>query len=142
MESLAVLVAIMFLADIFAGPVAIFLTWGKLVGAIESRPKSLALVLTVIRRLLHGFLITIGLFIGGWLTFIVVTPAKLFGLFSLITSYIALRREYFPEFFVTSKLMKTLGIRKISPNSHGPAFKWRKKGGSSGNDGHGPEGQH
>lgn len=128
MESLAMLVAILFLIDIFAGPIAILLTWGKIVGVIESRPKSLALALTVIRRLLHGFLVSVGLLIGGWLSYIAVTPAKLFGIFSLITSYIALRREYFPEFFLTRELLSMLGIS-------------RKNGRSSGNDGHGPEGQ-
>jgi hypothetical protein len=129
MESLAMLVAILFLIDIFAGPIAILLTWGKIVGVIESRPKALALALTVIRRLLHGFLVTIGFLIGGWLSYIAVTPAKLFGIFSLMTSYIGLRREYFPEFFLTRELLSMLGIS-------------RKNGRSSGNDRHGPEGQH
>lgn len=129
------LVAILFLIDIFAGPIAILLTWGKIVGVIESRPKSLALALTVIRRLLHGFLVSVGLLIGGWLSYIAVTPAKLFGIFSLITSYIALRREYFPEFFFVRDLFAKFGISR----SHD---KPRGQGRSSGNDGHGPEGQH
>jgi hypothetical protein len=150
MESLAMLVAILFLIDMFAGPVAIFLTWGKLVAVIKSRPKTLALALTVIRRVLHGFLVTIGLLIGGWLTYIAVTPAKLFGIFSLITSYIALRREYFPELFIVRDLFARFGIkRKEEP----PVFsadgteiirtkKSRKNGRTLGGDSHGPEGQH
>jgi hypothetical protein len=150
MESLAVLVAIMFLADVFAGPVAIFLTWDKLVGVIASRTKSLAVVLTVIRRLLHGFLIAIGLFIGGWLTYIAVTPAKFFGIFSLVTSYIALRREYFPELFIVRDLLAQVGIkRKVEPpvfSSDGTEIirtkKSWKNGRTLGGDSHGPEGQH
>jgi hypothetical protein len=129
MESLAMLVAILFLIDIFAGPIAILLTWGKIVGVIESRPKALALALTVIRRLLHGFLVTIGFLIGGWLSYIAVTPAKLFGIFSLMTSYIGLRREYFPEFLLLQEVMNLLGLNK-------------KTGRSSSRDENGPAGQH
>jgi hypothetical protein len=142
MESLAVFVAILFLTDILAGPLAIALTWHKLVKAISSKSKNVSLVLTIIRRLLHGFLITIGVFIGAWLCFIAVTPAKLFGLFSLVSSYIALRREYFPDFHLLAIIGNKLGIRKVGPGEHGPKLKWKRNGRSSGNDGHGPGGQH
>ena len=142
MESLAVLVAVLFLIDVFAGPVAILLTWGKFVAVINSRSKGLAIALTVIRRVIHGFLVTIGLLIGGWLSYIAVTPAKLFGIFSLVTSYIALRREYFPDFHLLALVLNKVGIRKIAPGDHGPSLKWKRNGRSSGNDGHGPEGQH
>jgi hypothetical protein len=142
MESLAAFVAILFLTDILAGPIAIALTWQKLVKAISSKSKNVSLVLTIIRRLLHGFLITIGVFIGTWLCFIAVTPAKLFGLFSLITSYIALRREYFSDFHLLAIIGNKLGIRKVGPGDHGPSIKWKRNGRSSGNDGHGPGGQH
>ena len=142
MESLAVLVAVLFLIDVFAGPVAILLTWEKFVKAINSRSKGLALALTVIRRLIHGFLVTIGLLIGGWLAYIAVTPAKLFGIFSLVTSYIALRREYFTDFHLLALVLNKVGIRKIAPGDHGPSLKWKRNGRSSGNDGHGPGGQH
>lgn len=142
MESLAVFVAILFLTDILAGPIAIALTWQRLVNAITSKSKNVSLVLTIIRRLLHGFLITIGVFIGTWLCFIAVTPAKLFGLFSLVTSYIALRREYFPDFHLLAIIGNKLGIRKVGPGDHGPKLKWKKNGRSSGDDRHGPGGQH
>ncbi len=142
MESLAAFVAILFLTDILAGPIAIALTWQKLVKAVTSQSKNVSLVLTIIRRLLHGFLITIGVFIGAWLCFIAVTPAKLFGLFSLITSYIALRREYFSDFHLLAIIGNKLGIRKVGPGDHGPSIKWKRNGRSSGNDGHGPGGQH
>jgi hypothetical protein len=142
MESLAVLVAILFLVDILAGPIAIALTWQRLINAINSKSKNVSLVLTILRRIVHGFLITIGLFIGTWLSFIAVTPAKLFGIFSLITSYIALRREYFPDFHLLAILGNKLGIRKVGPGDHGPKIKWKRNGRSSGKDGHGPGGQH
>lgn len=142
MESLAVLVAILFLIDLLAGPIAILLTWGKLVRFISSQSKNVVLVLTVIRRIVHGFLVTVGLFIGTWLVYITVTPAKLFGLFSLITSYIALRREYFPDFHLLAIILNKVGIRKIAPGDHGPSLKWKRSGRSSGSDGHGPGGQH
>lgn len=150
MESLAVLVAVLFLIDVFAGPVAILLTWGKLVAAINSRSRGLALTLTVIRRLLHGFLVAIGLLVGGWLAYIAVTPAKLFGIFSLVTSYIALRREYFSEVFIVRKLLVRLGIKGKEESrvfsADGTEIlrtkKSKRTGRTLGNDSHGPEGQH
>jgi hypothetical protein len=142
MKSLAILVVIIFLIDIVAGPIAIALTWPKLVNAISTQSRSVSMVLTVFRRLLHGFLITVGVFIGSWLINIAEPPAKLFGIFSIITSYIALRREYFPDFHLLANILNKLGLRKIGPSDHGPTFKWKKNGRSSGKDGHGPGGQH
>ena len=142
MQSLAVLVLIIFLMSLLAGPVAIALTWSKLVTAISSQSRGLALVLTIFRRLVHGLLISIGLYLGSWLTVIAETPAKVFGLFSVVTSYIALRREYFPDFHLLANILNKLGLRKIGPSDHGPTFKWKKNGRSSGKDGHGPGGQH
>jgi len=142
MQSLAVLVLGIFLMSLLAGPVAIALTWSKLVTAISSRSSGASFVLTIIRRLVHGLLILIGFYIGAWLTYIAETPAKVFGLFSVVTSYIALRREYFPDLHLFAMIGNKLGIRKVGPGDHGPKFKWRKNGRSSGDDGHGPEGQH
>jgi hypothetical protein len=142
MKSLAILVVTIFLIDIVAGPIAIALTWPKLVNAISTKSRSVSMMLTVFRRLLHGFLITVGVFIGSWLINIAEPPAKLFGIFSIITSYIALRREYFPEFYLLANISSKLGIRKAAPGDHGPTFKWKKNGRSSGKDGHGPGGQH
>jgi hypothetical protein len=150
MESLAVLVLILFLIDILAGPIAIALTWPKLVKAISARSRGLALVLTIIRRLVHGLLIAIGLFIGSWLVNIAETPAKLLGLFSIITSYIALRREYFPDFYILARLLTRLGIKgKEEPRIYSAdgteiirAKNVRRFGRTSGRDGHGPGGQH
>ncbi len=142
MESLAVLVLILFLIDILAGPIAIALTLPKLVNAISSQSRSVSMVLTVFRRLLHGFLITMGVFLGSWFVNIAELPAKLLGVFSIVTSYIALRREYFPEFYLLANISSKLGIRKAAPGDHGPTLKWKRNGRSSGKDGHGPGGQH
>jgi hypothetical protein len=142
MESLAILVAIIFLFNLLAGPLAIALTWSKLVKAIASQSRVLALILTIFRRLTHGLLVSIGIFIGGWIVVIAEPPAKLFGLFSMVTSYIALRREYFPDLHLFATIGNKLGIRKVGPGDHGPKFKGRKNGRSSGDDGYGPEGQH
>jgi hypothetical protein len=79
---------------------------------------------------------------GSWFVNIAQTPAKLLGVFAIITSYIALRREYFPDFYLLANISNKLGIRKVGPGEHGPKFKWRRNGRSSGNDGHGPGGQH
>ena len=142
MQSLAVLVLIIFLMSLLAGPIAIALTWSKLVNAISSRSRGASFVLTIFRRLVHGLLISIGFYIGAWLTYIAETPAKVFGLFSIVTSYIAFRREYFPDFYLLANISNKLGIRKVGPGEHGPKFKCRRNGRSSGNDGHGPGGQH
>jgi len=142
MQSLAALVLGIFLMSLLAGPVAIALTWSKLVTAISSRSRGASFVLTIIRRLVHGLLILIGFYLGAWLAYIVETPAKVFGLFSVVTSYIALRREYFPDFHLLAIIGNKLGLRKVGPGDHGPKLKWKRNGRSSGNDGHGPGGQH
>jgi hypothetical protein len=157
-KSLAILALILFLIATLAGPIAIALTWRSLVSWISTLSQNLALALTLIRRLLHGFLVTLGLLMGGWLTFVAVTPAKLFGLFSLVTSYSALRREYFPKIYIVRNLLSLFGIsnlgipslarKKIPPvfSADGSEIIRAKKAGqlgrSSGRDGHGPGGQH
>jgi len=142
MQSLAVLVLMLFLVDILAGPIAIALTLPRLLNAISSQSKKVSVVLTVFRRLLHGFLITMGLFLGTWFVNIAELPAKLLGVFSIVTSYIAVRREYFPDFHLLANISNKLGLRKVGPGDHGPTIKWKKHGRSSGKDGHGPGGQH
>ena len=121
MESLAILVAIIFLIDIVAGPIAIALTLPKLVNAISSQSKGVSVVLTVIRRLVHGLLVTIGFFIGSWLVNIAETPAKLLGIFSIVTSYIAVRREYFPDFYL---LANSNTIHSLTSYPHGSGFSY------------------
>ena len=129
MESLAVLVAIIFLIAIFAGPFAIGLTSKSLKRFLSSKAGIGWKVLEIIRKVLHIFAISIGTLVGFQLISLAVTAGKMIGLLAVVTCYIALRREYFPEVYIFGKLIGKLGVR-------------RKNGRSSGSDGHGPEGQH
>ena len=144
MESLAYLVTILFMIVILGGPVAILLT----------KIRTEHIVLTIIRRFLHGFVITISLFINATVFW---KPNHTFALyaisiFGISMAYIALRREYFPDVRIIAPLLAKFGVKlwkkqKRSGNergsSHfGPVVKWRHGGRSGGNDGHGPEGQH
>ena len=144
MESLAYLVVTLFMIVILGGPVAILLT----------KIRTEHIVLTIIRRLLHGFVITISLFINATVFW---KPNHTFALyaisiFGISMAYIALRREYFPDVRIIAPVLAKFGVKlwkkqKRSGNergsSHfGPVVKWRHGGRSGGNDGHGPEGQH
>lgn len=147
MESLAIVVAILFLIAFLAGPIAIAL----------SAVRAKSLILNVIRRILHGFFVAMSLWVGLMffsnpdLPFVV----HLIGLFGIVMGYIALRREYFPEVKILAPLLAKLGFKgssakgldddapKGDSNSRfGPLLKWPRNGGSTGKDGHGPGGQH
>jgi hypothetical protein len=71
-----------------------------------------------------------------------VTISKIIGTYAIVLAYIALRREYFPDFHLLATIGHKLGMRKVGPGDHGPKLKWKRNGRSSGNDGHGPSGQH
>ena len=129
MESLAVLVAIIFLIAIFAGPFAIGLTSKTLKRFLNSKTGLGWKILEIIRKILHIFAISIGTLVGFQLISLAVTAGKMIGLIAVITCYIALRREYFPEVYIFGNPFGKFGIK-------------RKNGRSSGADGHGPEGQH
>lgn len=129
MESLALLVAILFMIAMFAGPFAIALTAKPLVRALYSKDGISWTILNILRKIIHLFAITLGNLVGLQLIFVAVTPGKLVGLLAVSTCFIALRREYFPEVFILRNLLRKLGLET----------RW---GRSSGNDGHGPEGQH
>ncbi len=117
MESLAALVAVLFLISIVSGPIAIGI----------ARIQVQSILARLIKRLIQGVFIFLGVAIGGiWLT----NPdlpmaAHLLGLFSLVMSYYGIRNEYFPKFKLLSYI-----------------FPSRSNGRSNGNDGHGPGGQH
>jgi hypothetical protein len=144
MEGLAYLVTILFMIVILGGPVAILLT----------KIRTEHIVLTIIRRFLHGFVITISLFINATVFWPPNRPFSLhaIGVFGISMAYIALRREYFPDVRIIAPLLAKFGVKlwkkqKRSGNgqgsSHfGPVVKWRRGGHSGGNDGNGPEGQH
>ena len=129
MESLAVLVAIIFLVAIFAGPFAIALTSRKLKRFLSSKTGVGWKVLEILRKILHIVSISLGTLVGFQLISLAVTAGKMIGVLAVVTSYVALRREYFPEVHIFGNLLGKIGIN-------------RKNGRSSGIDGHGPAGQH
>lgn len=148
MESLAVLVAILFAIAIISGPIAIGI----------ARIKTNSFLGLIFKRTLHGVFIVMGTLVGGQWILIPGLPLfpRLIGLGSLYFCYIGTRNEYFPQLRVLSiitekinsllarKGWKTIPIRTSaveSKPSFGPVAKWRN-GRSSGKDGHGPSGQH
>ena len=142
MESLAYLVVIIFIVTIFSGPFAIALTADRLVKFLDNKESAVWVVVNVIRKIVHLLAITIGIFLGMSLISMGVTGPKLIGIYAIVLAYIALRREYFPDFHLLAVLGNKLGIRKVGPGDHGPKIKWKRNGRSSGKDGHGPGGQH
>ena len=142
MESLAYLVVIIFMVTLFSGPFAISLTSRRLVKFLNSKESVPWAIVNVLRKIIHALTITIGTFLGFSLMSTDVTIAKFFGDYAIVSAYIALRREYFPDFHLLATIGNKLGIRKVGPGDHGPKIKWKKNGRSSGNDGHGPGGQH
>jgi len=142
MESLAYLVVIIFMVTIFSGPFAIALTSHKLVNFLNSKEGIAWAIVNALRKIIHLLAITIGTFLGLSLLSMGVTGPKLIGAYAIVCAYIALRREYFPDFHLLATIGKKLGLRKVGPGEHGPQLKWKRNGRSSGNDGHGPSGQH
>jgi hypothetical protein len=142
MESLAYLVVIIFMVTIFSGPFAIALTADRLVKFLNTKESAVWAIVNVIRKIVHLLAITIGTFLGMSLISMGVTGPKLIGVYAIVLAYIALRREYFPDFHLLAILGNKLGIRKVGPGDHGPKIKWKRNGRSSGKDGHGPGGQH
>jgi len=142
MESLAYLVVIIFMVTIFSGPFAIALTADRLVKFLNTKESAVWAIVNVLRKIVHLLAITIGTFLGMSLISMGVTGPKLIGVYAIVLAYIALRREYFPDFHLLAIIGNKLGIRKVGPGDHGPQLKWKRNGRSSGNDGHGPGGQH
>jgi len=142
MEGLAYLVVIIFSIALFSGPFAIALTSHRLVKFLNSKEGVLWAIVNVLRKIIHLLTITIGLFLGLSLVAVDVTISKIIGAYAIVLAYIALRREYFPDFHLLATIGNKLGIRKVGPGDHGPAIKWKRNGRSSGDDGHGPGGQH
>jgi hypothetical protein len=131
MESLALVVTILFLIAVLAGPLSIALSSQFVKSRLETKSSLAIVILNLLRKFLHLVLVAFGNLIGVQFLFIAGLPLipRLIGLFSVITCYIGLRREYFPDFFFVRDLLAKFGVS-------------RKNGRSSGNDGHGPEGQH
>jgi hypothetical protein len=130
-ESLAIVVVMLFLIALLAGPISIALSSKFLKSRLDSKASLGIVILNLIRKAIHLIVVAFGNLIGVQFLLIAGLPLipRLIGLFAVVTCYIGLRREYFPEFFFARDLVAKLGIS-------------RKNGRSSGNDGHGPEGQH
>ena len=132
MESLAIVVIILFLIALLAGPLSIGLSSQFVKSRLDTTKASLVIViLNLLRKFVHLIFVAFGNLIGVQFLLISGLPLipRLVGLFSVVTCYIGLRREYFPEFFFIRDLFAKFGVS-------------RKNGRSSGDDGHGPEGQH
>ena len=131
MESLAYFVAILFLIALLAGPLSIALSSQIVKSRLETKSSLAIVILNLLRKFVHLVLIAFGNLIGVMWLLIADIPLipRLIGLFSIVTCYIGLRREYFPELFFIRDLFAKFGVS-------------RKNGRSSGDDGHGPEGQH
>ena len=142
MEGLAYLVVITLSIALFSGPFAIALTSHRLVKFLNSKEGVLWAIVNVLRKIIHLLAIIIGTFLGLSLMELPTTIVKLIGIYAIVLAYIALRREYFPDFHLLATIGNKLGIRKVGPGDHGPKLKWKKNGRSSGKDGHGPGGQH
>jgi hypothetical protein len=130
-ESLAIVVVILFLIAVLAGPLSIGLSSHFVKSRLETKASIAVVILNLLRKFVHLILVAFGNLIGVQFLFINGLPIfpRLVGLFSIVTCYIGLRREYFPEFFFMRDLFAKFGVT-------------RKNGRSSGDDGHGPEGQH
>jgi hypothetical protein len=140
-ESLAILGAILVFTGFLAGPIALLLTLKSLVAAINRCSNDVALSLTIIRRLAHGFFFLIGFLLGSFLLFVDVAPLKILGFFSLTTAYLALHIEYLSK-NSNFRSKEALPVYSADGTEIIRAKKVKRFGSSSGRDGHGPGGQH
>ncbi len=131
MESLAFFVAVLLLIALLVGPLSIALSSQFVKSRLETKASLVIVILNLIRKFIHLILVAIGNLVGVMWLVTAELPfiPRLIGLFAVVTCYIGLRREYFPEFFFMRDLFAKFGVS-------------RKNGRSSGKDGNGPAGQH
>ena len=130
MESLALAASIILLVALLSGPLSIGLSTNRLRGSLKAKPSLIKTLVNILRIVVHIVFVALGVLIGGFLlTSDLPLAPRIIGLASVVTSYIGLRREYFPEFLPLQEVMNQLGLHK-------------KNGRSSGRDGNGPAGQH
>ncbi len=141
MESLAILAAIVVFTPFISGLIATLLSLRILITAINSRSKSVALTLTIIRRTIQGFFLVVGFPLACFLLFNDVIPLKFFGLFSFALLYLALHLEYISK-NSNFRGKKEPTIYSADGSEIIRAKKVNRLGRSSGRDGHGPGGQH
>jgi hypothetical protein len=124
-------VIVLFLIALLAGPLSIGLSSQFVKSRLETKASLAIVILNLLRKFVHLILVAFGNLIGVQFLFIAGLPLfpRLVGVFSIVTCYIGLRREYFPEFFFMRDLFAKFGVN-------------RRNGRSSGDDGNGPAGQH
>ena len=110
MESLAIIILILFSVALFAGPVAILLSAKKLTQKLESKNEVILKVLNLLRRLILIVLVILAFTTGFQFLTISGLPLvpRATGLFAIVTSYIALRREFFPQTFIVGSLLRKI----------------------------------
>ena len=123
--------AILLLIALLTGPLSIALSSQFVKSRLETKASLVIVILNLLRKFVHLILVAIGNLVGVMWLFTAELPfiPRLIGLFSVVTCYIGLRREYFPEFFFMRDLFAKFGLS-------------RKNGRTSGKDGNGPAGQH
>ncbi len=128
MESLALLVAAMMIVGFISGPIALLL----------SIVRTNNLLLNIFRRVVQFLFLALGFLIGAQLLLAPIPlGVRLVGIFCIVTNYIALRREYFPIFFLLNHLKVPIPSWIIWNSPREPKnFK-----GSPGDTGNGPTGQ-
>ena len=119
MESLVLLVAVLFFMALFSGPIAIGLTSALITNAFEDKKGIGRTLFNIVRKTLHLLLAGLGMVVGIQFLFLANLPLipRTIGLFSIVTSYIAVRREYFAETYIVSKLLGRLGVGNKSNDS-------------------------
>jgi hypothetical protein len=110
MESLAIVIIFLFSIALFAGPIAILLTANFLTSRLTSKNEKVFRFIDFIRRIFIVVLVTLASIVGFQFLTISQLPfiPRTTGLFALVTSYIALRREFFPQTFIVGSLVRKI----------------------------------
>jgi hypothetical protein len=110
MESLAIVIIFLFSIALFAGPIAILLTANFLTNRLPSKNEKVFRFIDFIRRIFLVVLVTLASIVGFQFLTISQLPfiPRATGLFALVTSYIALRREFFPKTFIVGSLVRKI----------------------------------
>jgi hypothetical protein len=109
-ESLAVVVLILFSVAFFAGPLAILLSAKKLTQGLEIKDGGLFKFINLLRKITLVILVILAFTTG--FQFLTISGLPLIprgtGLFAIVTSYIAFRREFFPQTFIVGSLLRKI----------------------------------
>jgi hypothetical protein len=122
-ESLAFFVAVLLLIALLAGPLSIALSSQFVKSRLETKASLVIVILNLIRKFIHLILVAIGNLVGVMWLVTAELPfiPRLIGLFAVVTCYIGLRREYFPEFFFMRDLFAKFGVSRKNGRSENHA---------------------